>query len=162
MARSTKYAALICTVCSIFTLAGIFAGWYWRQPVIVVFALLPAVIYEIYRTEGVSTIWASWGMLAVLIAEAVFLIGKFNINISQYAAKFYPNLPEISITLAGPAIMAYFSYILIRRTAGVYTKWLAAIILIGSVGLFYILDPSIFSKFADMGIKEGIKNLPVK
>ncbi len=162
MARSTEHATLICLICTILTLAGIAAGYYLHKPVITVIALLPAVIYEVYRTEGVSTIWASWGMLAVLIAECVLIIGNININIAKYAVKYIPNLPAIDVRLGGPIVMAYFSYILIKRTAGIYTKWLAVVILIGCAGLFYVLDPSLFTKFAGTGIQEQLKNIPLK
>jgi len=162
MARSTGNAVLICFICTILALAGIAGGYYFRMPVIAVSALLPAVIYEVYRTEGVSTIWASWGMLAVLIAEAVLIIGKFNINISQYAVKYIPGIPAIDLKLGGPVIMAYFSYILIRRTAGIYTKWLAVVILAGCLGLFYVIDPALFTKFAGTELNNQLKNLQIK
>lgn len=168
MARSTEHAALICTICTILTIAGIAAGWYWHKPVIAIIGLLPAVIYEVYRTEGVSTIWASWGMLAILIAEAVLIIGKINIDIAKYASKYIPNFPSVDVSLVGPVIMAYFSYVLIRRTAGIYTKWLAAVILIGCIGLFLVLDPAIISKIRGnkmidvQKIEETIKKIPSK
>ena len=107
-------------------------------------------------------------MLAVLIAEAVLIIGNFNIDISRFAAKFIPGLPAVDVKLAGPVIMAYFSYVLIKRTGGIYTKWLAAVILTGCVGLFIVLEPSILAKLkgADLRdvhkIEDTIKKLPVK
>jgi len=162
MARSTEHAALICTICTLLMPAGIAGGIYFHNPLITSIALLPAVIYEVYRTEGVSTIWASWGMLAVLIAEAVLIAGKFNINIGKYAAKYIPNFPAVDVKMAGPIVMGYFSYILIKRTAGIYTKWLAVIILIGCVGLFYVLDPSLINRIFDSRLQEGLKNLPLK
>lgn len=162
MARSSEHAALACIIYTLIMIAGTAAGIYFNRPVAVVFALFPAVIYEVYRVEGVSTIWASWGMLAVLVAEVVMIIGKFNFNIAKYAVKYIPNLPAVDIKMAGPVVMGYFSYVLIRRTAGIYTRWLAVIILIGCLGLFYALDPSIFSWFTGKGLQEGIKNLPLK
>lgn len=168
MARSTEHAALICLICTILAIAGIAAGWYWHKPLIAIIMLLPAAAYEAYRTEGVSTIWASWGMLVILIAEAVLITGNFNINIAKYAAKYIPNLPAVDIKLAGPVIMAYFCYILIKRTAGIYTKWLAVVILAGCIGLFFVLDPAIFKKLTGTGIpqtkiiEETLKKVPVK
>ena len=168
MAKSTEHAVLISIICTILAIAGAAAGWYWHRPLIPVIALLPAAAYEAYRTEGVSTIWASWGMLAVLIAEAVLIIGNFNIDISRFDAKFIPGLPAVDVKLAGPVVMAYFSYILIKRTAGIYTKWLAAVILAGCIGLFIVLEPSILAKLkgADLKdvhkIEDTIKKLPVK
>jgi len=160
MARSTEHAALICIICTLLMLAGIAGGVYFHNPLITVIALLPAVIYEVYRVEGLSTIWASWGMLGVLIAEAVLIIGKFNINIGKYAAKYIPNFPTVDVKLAGPFVIGYFSYVLIKRTAGVYTKWLAVIILAGCVGLFYVLEPALITKIFGSGLQEGLKNIP--
>lgn len=168
MAKSTEHAALICIICTMLAIAGIAAGWYWHKPLVAIIGLLPAAAYEAYRTEGVSTIWASWGMLAILAAEAVLVIGNYNINIAQYASRYIPGLPAVDIKLAGPVIMAYFSYILIRRTAGIYTKWLAAVILAGCVGLFLVLDPSMLGKLKSTGlgdtkkIEETIKKIPAK
>ncbi len=160
MARSTENAVLICLICTVIMLAGAAAGIYFNKPIVVVLALFPAVVYEIYRVEGVSTIWASWGMLAVLVAEVVLIVGKFNINIATYAAKYIPNLPAVDVKMAGPVIMGYFSYVLIRRTAGIYTRWLAVVILVGCLGMFYALDPALFSRFAGKGLQEGLKNIP--
>ncbi len=168
MAKSTEHAALICLICTILTIAGVAAGWYWHKPLIAILALFPAAAYEAYRTEGVSTIWASWGMVVILVVEAVLIIGKININLAQFAAKYIPGLPAVDISLAGPVVMAYFAFILIKRTAGIYTKWLAAVILAGCIGLFFVLDPAIISKFKGMGLKdankieETIRKLPVK
>ncbi len=162
MARSTEHAVIICLICTILALAGIAGGYYFHKPLITVLALLPAVLYEVYRTEGVSTIWASWGMLAVLIAEAVLIIGNFNIDIAKYLSKYISWIPSIDLKIAGPVLMAYFSFVLIKRTAGIYTKWLAVVILIGCLGLFYVLDPALFTKYAGSELKNQIKNLPLK
>lgn len=159
MARSTGHPALICTIYTFIILFGAAAGIYFHKPAAIAFALLPSVVYEVYRVEGVSTIRASWGMLAVLIAEIVMIIWGFNFNIAKYAVKYIPNMPTVDIKMAGPVIMGYFSYVLIRHTAGIYTKWLAVIILIGCLALFYALDPSIFSWFKGSGIQEGLKNI---
>ncbi len=159
MAKSTGHAVLICFICTVIALLCIVAGWYWHKPLIALLGLVPAVIYEVYRTEGVSTIWASWGMLAVLILEGLLIYTGFKLDLSAYLVKYISGLPAVDVKLAGPIIMAYFSYILIRRTAGVYTRWLAVVILAGCLGLFYVLDPSLFGRFADEGIREGVRQL---
>lgn len=162
MPRSTEHAALICLICTIITLAGFAAGYYFHKPLIMVLLLLPAVLYEVYRTEGVSTIWASWGMLAVLAAEAVLMYGNYNINLSKYVSKYINGLPVIDLKLIGPVVIAYFSYVLLRRTSEIYTKWLALVIFIGSAGLFLLLDPSLLTKLAGGKLDEQFKNLPFK
>jgi hypothetical protein len=162
MARSTKNAFQICLVSTLIAAAGAALGIYLKIPLIIIFALLPAVVYEVYRTEGISTIWASWGILAALVIEAVLIIGKININVSKYAHKYIPAVPDIDITLGIPLLIAFFSTLLIRRTAGIYTKWLAVVILLGTVTLFYAIDPGLFEKFTGTELKEHINRINAK
>jgi len=65
----------------------------------------------------------------------------------------------IDARLAGPVIIALLAVVLIRRTAGVYTRWLAVIIIISAAGLFYVLDPSIFKYLLKLGTEEGIRRV---
>jgi hypothetical protein len=57
MAKPTKNASLICAVVIIVAFIGIVTG----DALWAIFLLLSTVVYKIYRTEGVSTEWASWG-----------------------------------------------------------------------------------------------------
>ncbi|MBN2176998.1 MAG: hypothetical protein JW722_05000 [Demequinaceae bacterium] len=68
MARPTKNATAICLVLSVLAVIGIAIGLATSTPLVIVFALIPTVVYEIYRVEGESTKWSSWGMGAVLVA----------------------------------------------------------------------------------------------
>ncbi len=161
MARSTKNAFKICLVSTLIAAAGAALGIYFKIPLIIIFALLPAVIYEVYRTEGISTIWASWGILAALIIEAVLIIGNIKLNVAKYAHKYIKAIPvpDLDISLGIPLLIAFFSIVLIRRTAGVYTKWLAVVILLGTLALFYSIDPGLFEKFTGAELKEQINRI---
>ncbi len=52
MAKPTKHATLICIIMTIVAIIGITLGIILLKPIIVVACLLPAVVYEVYRTEG--------------------------------------------------------------------------------------------------------------
>ncbi|MGL4370925.1 MAG: hypothetical protein ACRCUT_14825, partial [Spirochaetota bacterium] len=119
----------------------------------------PLVAYEVYRTEGKATIWASWGMILVLVLLLVLLIGNININLLKYIKMTGLPIESLDAKLLIPIAMAYFAFVLIRRTAGVYTKWLSIVIMIGCIGLFFLLDPELFKKIAQLGAKEGMNQL---
>lgn len=164
MARPTKYATLICTIVSILALIGIILGIWLSRPLIIVIFLLPATAYEVYRTEGPSTVWASWLLLIVLILEIVFIAA----NISYDLASFFGESEKViagyavplgDIKVVGPAIMAILSIILFVRTRGRYTKWLAAVIFITCFAIVYALNPEIFKSLVGLVIDRGIGSI---
>jgi len=112
--------------------------------------LLPAVIYELYRTEeGATTKYSSILLLIILVAEAILIIFKVNFDLAtyfeeenKYVGGYY--LPLGDIKIFGPILTAIISVVLLFRTAGVYTKWLSVIICIGSLTAVYIISPDFF------------------
>src|SRR4030042_825871 len=98
MAKPTKYATLICTIVSILALIGIVIGILISKPLIIVILLHPAAAYEVYRTEGPSTIWASWLLLIILIMEIIFIAANISFAI------VYALNPEIFKNLIGLAV----------------------------------------------------------
>jgi hypothetical protein len=142
MAKPTKNAALICGILTAIAAAGIGIGIWQHSPLIAVIGMLPAVGYEVYRTEGLSTKLSSIIMLAVLVALIALIAFKVSFDIA-------PLLKEIGIggafdaKLAGPVIIAILALLLLRRTEGIYTKWLAVVILLSAAGLFFILDSAL-------------------
>jgi len=164
MPKSYKYATLICTVFSILALIGIIIGIVKLNPLITIIFLLPAVIYEVYRTEGKSTKWASWWLLIVLIAEIILIVANISFDLTEFLGATEKrvagyNVPLGDIKVVAPAIMAILAVILFVRTRGRYTKWLALIIFITSFAIVYALDPTIFSELLRSGVKEGLKQI---
>ncbi len=154
MAKEYKNAAVICLVLTVIAIAGIGAGIYWKMPLIVIAVMLPAVIYEVYRTEGLYTKGFSIAMLGLLILEAFLVFKKEPVKISEYVKnagdvvkKSY--LDMIDLTIAVPALIAVLAFFLIRRTGGRYTIWLAVIILATSLALIYTINPQLFEKLLD-------------
>lgn len=164
MAKPTKNAAIICTIVSIIALIGIIIGLSKDSTLIIVLSLLPATIYELYRTEGDSTRTSSIILLVVLIAEIILILFKINFNLAEYlnTTEEYIGgylVPLGEIKALGPTLMAVLSVILFIRTRGVYTKWLAAIIFFTSFVIIYSVNPGMFSELIKGALQQGIRQL---
>jgi hypothetical protein len=64
--------------------------------------------------------------------------------------------------LIAPVVLVIIAVFLFRRTAGIYTRWLALVILLTSIVLFYSLDPALIKNLlstpeVQYNIKEGVK-----
>jgi len=143
---------------------GIVWGVAASDPLVIILFLLPAAIYEVYRTEGVSTKWASIAMLLVLIAEIGLILFNVNFNLAEFLGQGEELVggywvPLGNIKVLGPTLLAVLSAVLVARTRGRYTIWLAVIILVTSFALVYTLDPTIFKELLRLGVKEGVREL---
>ena len=164
MARPTKYAAVICAVLSVVAVIGIVIGLLAKSPVVVLIAMAPSVAYEVYRTEGETTRWASWALAAVLVVEFVLVVFNVSIDIGAFLGTGTQEVAGYAIPLGdlrvvGPAIIAVCALILIARTRGVYTKWLAVNIIVTALALTYVLDPNVFTELLRQGAQEGLDAL---
>jgi hypothetical protein len=164
MAKPTKYAPLICTICMILAIIGIILGLLTLKPLIPIFFLLPTVIYEVYRTEGESTRASSIILLVVLIAEVVLIVFRINFNLAEYLDATEKTIggylvPLGDIKIVGPIVMAVLSVILFVRTYGPFTKWLAVVIFVTSFAIIYTIDPLIFKELLKYAVKQGVDSL---
>lgn len=164
MAKPFKHAALICTILTIIALLGIVTGLILKKPLIIIAGMIPSVLYEIYRTEGRSTKWASGWMLIALIAEIVFIVKGISFNLADFVGVSEKTVggfavPLGDIKVVAPAFIAVLAIILFIRTRGVYTRWLAAIIFASAFAIVYALDPLIFRELFRMGVEEGIDRI---
>ncbi|MFH1855045.1 MAG: hypothetical protein ABH810_01385 [bacterium] len=161
MPKPTKYAALICLILTVVAAIGGYVGYVRGWPLLMVITLLPAVIYEVYRTEGESTKSSSWLMLLVLVAEAIFIKFKISFDLGQYLGQSEAYIagsyvPLGDIKVVAPVVMAVLSIILFTRTAGIYTKWLAVIILAASIGIIYVIAPESLQQLLQFGTRSVI------
>ncbi len=164
MAKPTKNAAIICTIVSIIALIGIIIGLSKGIPLLIISLLLPAVVYEVYRTEGESTRSSSIILLVVLIVEIILVLFNINFNLAEflgtteeYIGGYLVPLGEIKVV--GPTLMSILSVILFVRTRGIYTRWLAVTIFITSLVIIYSVNPKIFSDLIKMALQEGLRQL---
>ena len=149
---------LICTLLTIWMIIGIILGFVTKNVLIMVLFLLPVVGYEVYRTKGASTIFASWALLIVLILEIIFIVFHISYDLGQYLNLDSTYLggqyvPLGDIKILGPTLLAVFSLILIFRTAGPYTKWLAAIIIVSAFVMVQIMSPGMFKELLRNGVE---------
>lgn len=131
---------------------------------VIILFLFPAAVYEVYRTEGVSTKWASVAMLLVLTLEIGLILFNVNFNLAEFLGQSEELVggywvPLGNIKVLGPTLLAVLSAILIANTRGRYTIWLAVIILVTSFAVVYTLDPTIFKEMLRLGVKEGMREL---
>ncbi|NQT66625.1 MAG: hypothetical protein HQ569_03495 [Actinobacteria bacterium] len=164
MAKPTKYATLICTIVSILALIGIVIGIWLSKPLIIVIFLIPAAAYEVYRTEGPSTVWASWILLIVLILEIVLIVANINFDLASFFGESEKvvagyTVPLGDIKIVGPIVIAILSIILFVRTRGRYTKWLAAVIFITCFVIVYVINPEIFKNLLGLVVDKGIEGI---
>jgi hypothetical protein len=164
MAKPTKYAPHICTVVTILALIGIVVGLLKDNTLIIVFLLLPATVYEVYRTEGKSTKSSSVIMLLLLIAQIFLVLFKVEFNLAEFLGTSQEYIggylvPLGQITVVGPTLMAILAIILFVRTAGKFTKWLAVTIFVTAFAIIYSIDPGIFTELFKYGIQEGMRRI---
>src|SRR4030043_2045208 len=164
MARPTKYATLICTIVSILALIGIIIGLWLSKPLIIVILLIPAAAYEVYRTEGPSTVWASWLLLIILILEIIFIAANISFDLASFFGESEKvvagyAVPLGDIKVVGPVIIAVLSIILFVRTPGRYTKWLAAVIFVTCFAIVYAINPELFKNLLGLAVGRGIESI---
>lgn len=162
MAKPTKYAPHLCTLFMIFALVGIILGFVFSEPLIPIFLLIPAAIYEAYRTEGRSTKAASYILLVVLLAQIILVLFNINFNVAEFlgAEREYIGgywVPLGDLQIVGPTIIAVLAVILFTRTRGIYTKWLAGIIFVTTLAIVYLIDPVVFQDLLQLGIQQAVR-----
>ncbi len=159
-----KKAVRINTIVSIIALIGIILGLGLKNPLIVIIGMLPAVIYEIIRTAGVSTKFASVVILLVLIMELILIFFNINIDLAKYLgsqSKYIAgySIPLGDIKIVAPALTAILAIILFIRTAGVFTKWLSIVIFVSCFVMIYLLSPEKFPQLFKWGIQQATQYL---
>ena len=164
MAKPYQHATKICLGLTFLAVISVLWGLNTLSPLIILIFLLPTILYEVYRTEGVSTKSAAWGLLVVYILEIVFILGNISFDLAsflgteqQYVGGHAVPLGDIKIV--APTAMAALSAVLFTRTRGRYTKWLAVIIFISSFAIVYALDPTVFDRLVKIGVKEGLRKI---
>jgi hypothetical protein len=164
MAKPTKYAPHICTAVTILVLIGVVVGLLKDSTLTIVILLLPATIYEVYRTEGKSTKASSVIMLLLLIAQIFLVLFNVEFNLAEFLGTSQEYIggylvPLGQLTVVGPTLMAVLAVILFVRTRGKFTRWLAAVIFITAFAIIYSVDPEIFTELFKYGVQEGMRRI---
>jgi hypothetical protein len=165
MAKPFKHAAPICLGLTALAAVGVALGIALWNPLPLLILLLPVVGYEAYRTQGGSTRWASWLLLVVVIVEIVLVVADVEFDLGAYLGEETRHVagyevPLGDVKVVGPAAVAVLAVILLVRTRGVYTRWLAVVIFLGAFAVVYTLDPSYFGRLLRIGVEEGSYMIP--
>ncbi|MEK6794688.1 MAG: hypothetical protein AABZ39_07930 [Spirochaetota bacterium] len=154
-----KTPVIFCSLFTVIALIGCIVGLVLKMPVIVIAGLLPTAVYEVIRTAGVSTKAASVTLLVVLILDMIFVLFGVSINLSKLLGTAKTTISGYAILLGdirvvAAGLMAVLSVILVLRTQGIYTKWLAGIIFITSFLVIYMINPADFQKMLALAIEQ--------
>ena len=145
MAAPTKHAGLICLILTVVTAAGGVGGWLLALPVVLVVALLPAVVYEVIRTEGRSTRISSVLIGIALLVQVAALLIPIQPDLTSVLGPNAANLglPASLLSLTGVLAVAcvVLAVVLFTNSRGVYTRWMAVVAFLGSAGVLFLLAP---------------------
>lgn len=140
-----KFPLIACTVITVIALATLILGLILKNPYVVIAGIIPAAIYEAWRTQGFFTKLQSVGILVLVILEILAIMRVFTLNLGQgiegeevYVGGFILLLGDIRFLI--PAIMVVLSLGLLWRTYGMYTKWLSVVLTASSIALLYIVN----------------------
>ncbi len=142
----------VCLLVTIIAIIGAFVSLSTKNPLWILVFLLPTTIYEAIRTqEGASTKFSSILLLVILILEILLVVFNINFDLAGFFGtqeKYIVGytLPLGDIKVFGPLLLTVLSTILIFRTRGKYTKWLAIVIAIGSLITIYLINPDFFQE----------------
>jgi hypothetical protein len=164
MARPTKHAPKICFAVIAFMMVGLLIALLTDQPLWAVAGLLPVTIYQVYRTEGASTTWASWMMLATLVILGVLLAWGIDVDLAEVLGRSSETVAGVVVplgplTVVGPLLIGALAVILIARTRGRYTRILAVAILVGAGGLVFLLEPALLGTLLNTVLEVGLPQL---
>lgn len=164
MAKPYKNATTICAVLTVLAGLGVVLGLIYSEPLIPIILLIPVAVYEVYRTEGKSTKAASWGMLALLVAELLFVVFAINFDLAVFLGRSSAyiwgyKVPFGDIKIISPALMAVLSLVLITNTRGRYTRWLAGIIFVTAFAIIYTVNPVLFEELIKTAVNEALRRL---
>lgn len=156
-AKPWKYATLISIVVTVIAVIGLVLAFITGKVLWGIVLLLPTVAYEAYRTAGETTRWASWAMLILLVATVVLVVFGINYDLrallgQQQTTVAGQVIPLGDVKMVMPALMGVCALILLIRTRGRYTKWLALVIFVAAVVIVYQIDPVAMRELLRQGL----------
>lgn len=142
----------VCLAATGISVVGILLSLATRNPLWILFLMLPTVVYEVIRTEpGASTKFSSILLLILILSEIGLILFNVNYDLASFfgASEKYVagyTLPLGDIKVFAPLLIGILSAILVFRTYGTYTKWLSIIIAISALVVVSMVNPSFFAE----------------
>ncbi len=140
-----KTAATICYILTAIAIITLIIGILLKNPYWVIAGIVPAALYEAWRTEGYYTKIASVIIAALSVLEIFAILGTIKFNLAELAGQDYAYVAGESIPLGDirfvfPIIAVILSIALVRRTYGKYTKWLSILLVASSIALLFLVN----------------------
>lgn len=151
-AKAPINPTIVCLIITGLTVFGAVLSLATKNPIWILFFMLPPVGYETVRTEeDASTKFSSILLLILILLEIGLILFKVNFDLAKFfgsTEKYIAgySLPLGDIKVFSPLLTAVLSTILIFRTAGTYTKWLSVVIAIGSLVTVFLVNPLFFQQ----------------
>lgn len=142
----------ICILVTLVAFVGALIALANHSPLLMFVFLLPAVIYEVIRTEpGASTKFSSILLLIIILLEILLIVFGINYDLANFFDESEKvvagyTLPLGDIKVFGPLLTAILSTVLVFRTYGPYTRWLSVIIACGSLVAVFLISPHFFQQ----------------
>lgn len=142
----------VCLAATGISSVGIVLSLATRNPLWILFFMLPTVIYEVIRTEpGASTKFSSILLLILILSEIGLILFNINYDLASFfgsSEKYVAGytLPLGDIKVFAPLLIGVLSAILVFRTYGTYTRWLSIIIAISALVVVSLVNPSFFAE----------------
>ena len=160
MTKPSGNTTKICIFLSILLVFGIFLGLITSSPMIISIILLLVIIYEVHRTQGEVSAWASFSMLAIIGLELALVALNIKFDIAHFLGTGVESVtgyivPLGDIRIIFPTIIALLAIILLIRAESPYAKWLATLILIGSLAIILSVDKELFNHLLKIRPQEG-------
>ncbi|MCX8125104.1 MAG: hypothetical protein N3F66_13215 [Spirochaetes bacterium] len=122
MAKEYQHAPIICGIITVIAIVGSIIGIWQSIPLVIAIGIIPAIIYEVYRTEGVFTKIASWLALIVTMVALYVIHKNVIIDIVPFIKKFISisvKTIRMPAGLVAPVVLVIIAVYLFRRTAGI-------------------------------------------
>ena len=162
MAKPWRHATIICTVLTVIAAIGALLALITGNVLWAIVFLLPAAGYQAYRTEGESTRWASWVLLVLLVATVTVTAFRIDYDLVQLIGEEETRVAGHTVPLGDvktvmPALVAVCALILLTRTRGRYTRWLAGVIFVSAVVIVFATSPESVGELIEAGLGEAMR-----
>jgi len=145
-----KTPIIICTILTVWALLALIGGFLLKNPYVIIAGIIPAALYEAWRTEGIytkaiSTILAILAVIEIFVIMGILKLGAIS-GSTEAGERIYVSgyfLPLVDVKFLIPAGMIACGVALIYWTYGVYTKWLSIVLVVSSIGLLYLMNKEV-------------------
>lgn len=145
-----KTPVIICSILTLWALLALIVGFLMKNPYVIIAGIIPAALYETWRTEGfytkaISAVLVILSILEIFVIKGIIKLGAVS-GSTEVGEKIYISgyfLPLVDAKFLIPAGMIACAAALIYWTYGVYTKWLSVVLTVSTIALLYLMNKEV-------------------